>query len=75
MGWAEDVERRTYGEKRNTYRFLVIINLTEGDKLEGLHVDGRIILKRTLKKQEGYHGLDSFDLDVGTRDELLCTRL
>ena len=36
-------------------------NLTEGDNLEGLHIGGRIILKRTLKEEEGERELDSFD--------------
>jgi len=35
--------------------------LTEGGKLEGLHVGGMIILKRALTEQEGQNGLDSFD--------------
>jgi hypothetical protein len=36
-------------------------NLTEEGKLEGLHICGRIILKRALKELEGERGLDSFD--------------
>ena len=40
-------------------------NLTEGGKLEGLHVGGRIILKRTLKEQERQRGQDSFNSEWG----------
>jgi hypothetical protein len=50
----------TYGEKRNTYSFWWG-SLIERDKLEGLHVGGRIILKEILKKYEGKRALDSSD--------------
>jgi hypothetical protein len=33
-------------------------NLKEGDHLEGLDIDGRVLLKWILKKYEGWHGLD-----------------
>ena len=40
------------GQNRNAYRYLVE-NLSEGDHLEDLNIDGRIILKCVLKKLVG----------------------
>ena len=67
MGWAEHVVRLLY-EKICIYIYIDIHTyvfggeiLTEGGKLEGLHVGGRIILKWASKEKEGQRGLDSFD--------------
>ena len=53
MGWACS----TYGERRRAYR-VWWGNLSEGDHLKDLGVDGRILLKWIFEKWDRGHGLD-----------------
>jgi hypothetical protein len=49
------------GEEGNTHR-VWWGNLKERDHLEDLYIDGRIILKCILKKQDGWGDMDWLDM-------------
>ena len=60
----------TLGERGDVYRVLVW-ELEEGDHLEDLGVDGRLILKYTFRKWDGRAWTGSSWLRIGTGGEHL----
>jgi hypothetical protein len=59
MRWVGHVA--SMGQRRGAWRVLVG-DLREGEHLEDLHLDGRIILKLVFKQEVGWEGMDLIDL-------------